>query len=104
MLNLLSSTASATSKAFRPNRRPRTEGNCAWLERQLKGLRSFDAGRTELTHVVLVGGIGDVPFRLRVAQSHLRHDLKPSHWSHAVLIESLRPVVSSIPILEISLE
>ena len=31
--------------------------------------------------VVVLGGSALADFRLRVAQSHLRHDLTPSHWS-----------------------
>lgn len=41
--------------------------------------------------VVLLGGDNLIDFRLRVAQSHLRTDLKPSFWSHtAILLPSAR--------------
>ena len=36
--------------------------------------------------IVLIGGKALLDFRLRVAQSHVRHDMKPSHWSHAALV------------------
>lgn len=55
------------------------ESNIAWLSRAL----------TELgpgLHVVLIGGNGLVDFRLRVAQSQLRGDMMPSHWSHALAL------------------
>ena len=67
-------------------------------------LDKSEPSQQELTHVVLLGGPGDVAFRLRVAQSHLRHDLKPSHWSHAVLIDTVHPEMDTTPIFEISLE
>jgi hypothetical protein len=35
--------------------------------------------------VVLIGGTSLVDFRLRVAQSHLRHDFTPSYWSQVGL-------------------
>lgn len=36
--------------------------------------------------VVLLGGDSLIDFRLRVAQGHLRTDLKPSFWSHAAIV------------------
>jgi hypothetical protein len=104
MLNLLSSTATNESAAFARDARKRQETNCAWLTRQFKALGSGARGEVEQTYVVLLGGLSDVAFRLRVAQSHVRHDLKPSHWSHAVLIDRLHRDVAATPILEISLE
>jgi hypothetical protein len=38
--------------------------------------------------VLLLGGVSVVDFRLRVAQSHLRHDLLPSFWSNVGIIAS----------------
>jgi hypothetical protein len=47
--------------------------------------------------VVLLGGSSIVHFRLRVAQSHLRHDLLPSFWSLAGLVTS-KDAFLSVPI------
>jgi hypothetical protein len=74
------------ANAWKPNprfveqkRRPNERTNIAWLERAAPA----DHGRVE---ILLVGGRRSVDFRLRVAQSHVRHDLTPSHWSHACLL------------------
>lgn len=55
--------------------RPRgREGNKSWLQRS-----GFSEG------VLLFGGAGLADFRIRVAQSLLRGDLRPSYWSLAGL-------------------
>ena len=36
--------------------------------------------------LLLVGGSSFVDFRLRVAQSHARSDMRPSLWSHVAII------------------
>ncbi len=59
------------------------EGNHAWLERmrrQLKGHCNHESA------IVLLGGNSVTHFRARVAQSQTRHDLKPSFWSHVMLM------------------
>ncbi|MCI0530230.1 MAG: hypothetical protein L0Y56_22530 [Nitrospira sp.] len=38
--------------------------------------------------VLLLGGTSLTDFRIRVAQSQVRHDLTPSHWSHAAIFGS----------------
>jgi hypothetical protein len=52
------------------------QGNVAWLRRTRK-----ERGIGEAGDVVLIGGSSVVDFRVRVAQSHARHDLTPSYWS-----------------------
>lgn len=42
--------------------------------------------------VLLLGGSSLVDFRTRVAQSHLRHDLAPSYWSIAAILEGGRRI------------
>ena len=105
MINLLSSTARSVSSDFTETRRKRGESNGAWLARQLASLRSVGASEP-MTHVLLIGGVDDVAFRLRVAQSHLRHDLRPSHWSHAALVDDVdaESDATALPLLEISLD
>lgn len=61
----------------------RREGNAAWLERA-------GVGRG----VLLLGGASLVDVRLRWAQSTLRTDLTPSHWSFAGLMEDGGNVLS----------
>jgi hypothetical protein len=101
MLALVSSTAAKKNAGFSEARRHDTEDNIAWLERQLNGLGKQDQ---QLTHLVLLGGRGLTGFRLRVAQCHLRHDLLPSNWSHAVLLGELKASVKDTKIYELSLE
>ena len=51
----------------------------------------------------MIGGTSQIAFRLRVAQAHLRHDLVPSHWSHAFLLKPAKTPGAG-GIVEISLE
>jgi hypothetical protein len=79
------------------------EDNLGWLERATQTLTSKFGDvliSQQLVRLVLLGGTDPVSFRLRIAQSHIRHDLTPSSWSHVVLIHLKR--VSRI--YEISLE
>ncbi len=83
---------SARSNVTRPNpgirklrRRPREE-NLAWMARASASTPEFKQGDWSL--VALLGGTDTLSFRLRVAQSHLRTDLLPSYWSHALLIDA----------------
>ena len=55
----------------------RTETNFAWIERE----RTGDPAFCRPGDVVLLGGSSLTDFRIRVAQSHARHDLTPSYWS-----------------------
>jgi hypothetical protein len=115
MLRILSSTADAESKAFRASPRRGREDNVAWLGRHLgppgQRLRSkFDRRERGKTHkrnptlLVLLGGRGHYGFRLRVAQSHLRHDFSPSHWSHVALLGTPAKNTAMTPTYEIALE
>ena len=53
--------------------------NAAWVEDATKD------GAGAQCHLILLGGRDALAVRLRVAQSHLRSDMTPSHWSHALL-------------------
>lgn len=76
------------------------ETNLQWLSRHI--------GDADLQgHIVLIGGRSLVDFRIRVAQSHLRDDLVPSHWSHTALISGSGGRIKGVRdfmIHEISLE
>jgi hypothetical protein len=52
------------------------ETNYAWIERE----RAEDPAFCRPGDVVLLGGSSLADFRIRVAQSHMRHDLTPSYW------------------------
>jgi hypothetical protein len=94
VLKILASKDKEPNKSFVETPRVKRESNLEWLKRNVKKPR-------EEVAVILLGGIDSVAFRLRVAQSHLRHDLTPSSWSHAVLVPSTRKLESG---REISLE
>jgi len=99
MLSIRSSPASAPNPQLVSLSRPRNQTNLAWLQRAVKGKK---AGGSPL--VVLLGGTDPVSFRLRVAQSHARHDLTPSSWSHVVLVEPPAGEVATATAWEISLD
>ncbi|SNT44233.1 hypothetical protein SAMN05421812_10689 [Asanoa hainanensis] len=80
MLNILASNAGDASPSFQPAPRAADESNLDWLGRELTG---------HGTQLLLIGARDHIGFRLRVAQAHLRHDLTPSHWSHAALLGSV---------------
>ena len=80
----------ALTKKGTPRGSPR--GNVAWLRR---GRR--DHGIGEIGDVVLLGGKSIVDFRIRVAQSHARHDLTPSYWSTVGVLSSATRLIT-VPI------
>ena len=95
MISILSSRAKLPSKGFTKVPREEDEDNISWLARNLP--------EGEVTHLVLVGGMSQTAFHLRLAQAHLRHDLVPSHWSHVFLLRSAKKLAAS-SVDEISLE
>jgi hypothetical protein len=96
MISILSSNAASASDLFNDAPRAEDEDNVEWLSRNLPS--------GEVTHLAMVGGKDRMDFRLRIAQSHLRHDLAPSHWSHAFLVGKMAKNVGSTRVHEISLE
>jgi hypothetical protein len=71
-MDIRRSSASKANPAIKHFTASKGQGNAKWL-----------AARARPGAVVLLGGAGLDHFRLRVAQSHLRHDLLPSFWSLA---------------------
>lgn len=55
-------------------------GNVAWLRSVWE-----EMAETDQVAILLFGGVKGSHLRLRQAQSHLRHDFSPSHWSHTVI-------------------
>jgi hypothetical protein len=78
------------TKKGTPRGSPR--GNVAWLRRARR-----DHGIGEVGDVVLLGGKSVVDFRIRVAQSHARHDLTPSYWSTVGVLASATRLIT-VPI------
>lgn len=70
-------------------------GNVEWLKAEWEKV-SVDS----TVAVILVGGSRPSHLRIRQAQSHLRHDFSPSHWSHCLLAwgAGLRQVVE-VPLI-----
>lgn len=85
MFSVLTSKASSPSRKFVQEKRRADESNLAWLERNLKTL-SAEEGVKGAAYLALLGGSEKADFRVRVAQSHLRHDMSPSHFSHVALL------------------
>jgi hypothetical protein len=75
MLSMRGSTAAGPNRGLTELAPKADESNAAWLGR---------AGATE--GILLLGGAGVADFRLRYAQSALRDDLTPSHWSLAGIL------------------
>ncbi|HUL73171.1 MAG TPA: hypothetical protein VLT86_08715 [Vicinamibacterales bacterium] len=76
-MDIRRSSAASANPAIKRVTPKRGQGNAKWL-----------AARAQPGAVVLLGGAGLDHFRLRVAQSHLRHDLLPSFWSLAGIVAS----------------
>jgi hypothetical protein len=72
-----------------PPRKGSSRGNVAWLRRARTA-----HGIGEPGDVVLIGGASVVDFRVRIAQSHARHDMTPSYWSMAGLIANATTFIS----------
>ncbi|MBA4143178.1 MAG: hypothetical protein H0X43_09295 [Nitrosospira sp.] len=91
----LSSKAKSVNKGFNESRRARGKTNIDWLRSHW---------RDDRAGILLVGGTDLIHFRLRFAQSHLRDDLTPSHWSHVALLgQSDDGNLALAPLYEISL-
>lgn len=78
MLEIRSSNARKINSKLEEKPRKPKETNTQWFARC--GVEPGD--------LILLGGVNLTHFRLRVAQSDIRHDLLPSYWSHVVLVES----------------
>jgi hypothetical protein len=80
------------------------DANVRWLERQVDALKEPDEPDDRYTWVLLLAGRSPYDFRLRVAQSQLRDDVSPSHWSHAALVESFSRPMEQTVLVEVPLE
>ena len=100
MIPIRQSGAAEQSKLFisqppEPSRPKRATGTAAAMaeapppERNLDWLRLMKKqhGLGEVGDIVLLGGQSILDFRIRIAQSHARHDLTPSYWSIVGLMD-----------------
>ncbi len=97
MLKIMQSGVRTQNKNFREVKRKTGENNLQWLQRNLPN-------KKESTSLVLLGGMGSCDFRLRVAQSHARDDMTPSHWSHVLLLGTSVKKFEALTVYEISLK
>jgi hypothetical protein len=95
MLNIRASKATKESASFNELKRKGSENNIAWLKRAMGSDKKNPS-------LVLIGGRNRCAFRVRVAQSHARDDLTPSHWSHVLILPELSASTSRA--WEVSLE
>jgi hypothetical protein len=86
MVSIRRSPSSKPNDLLCPSEAQAGEGNRAWLQRH-----------GDADGIILIGGTSVVDFRIRVAQSRLRHDLTPSSWSHCgILLKN--GVFASVPL------
>ncbi|MGY4765799.1 hypothetical protein ACXC9Q_02640 [Kribbella sp. CWNU-51] len=104
MLTVRGSSALDPVEQFQWAARAADEDNLQWVQHQLDALGHDPKKEPKATWLLLVGGTSIYDFRLRVAQSHLRHDMTPSHWSHAALISTLHAKIGDSRLLETSLD
>lgn len=96
MLNILRSPATRPNAAFVETPRAAGQSNVAWLAQY------GNAGGSNVTPLVLIGGVDPLAFRIRVAQAHGRDTFDPSHWSH-VFFTALPPFKATTKTTEIPL-
>jgi hypothetical protein len=97
---------------FHESNREPGEDNVQWVSRHLHALADslgelLDGDQEypeDPTVVLLLGGRTPSDFRIRVAQSPFRHDVTPSHWSHAAIIKATNEDPRRTVLLESSLE
>lgn len=105
MFAIKGSTATTKSPDFIEVPRTDNQSNVDWIRSEVERLnRDATDSVEDPTMVLLFGGRTISEFRLRVAQSHLRTDLTPSHWSHAALLWSLTDPAERSVVLESPLE
>ena len=96
MLNILRSPTNRQNAALADQARAEGQGNIAWLAQYAERAPS------NVTPLVLVGGVDPLSFQLRVAQAHGRDTFDPSTWSH-VFFAGSPPFDASTKVWEISL-
>jgi hypothetical protein len=100
-VRVLSSSAGSRNPQVVERPRRAGEDNAGWLRGVLDG-RLVEAS-AEWSLLLLVGGDDPLSFRLRVAQSHVRHDLSPSSWSHVAFVPRIAEPMADSRLIEVSL-
>jgi hypothetical protein len=77
------------NNAFKKAPALKGEGNRAWLKRIIA------ENKFEPRGLLLIGGASVSDFHIRVAQSSLRHDLTPSHWSQVGVLSDANSFYSA---------
>jgi len=84
MLPVRKSPDAEANAAFVEDQQRGAESNLSWIRRwRADSAAFFGAG-----DVILLGGNSLSDFRIRVAQSHIRHDLTPSYWSLVGIVDA----------------
>ena len=98
MLPVRRSPDPESNKDFQEDRSRRVESNLAWIRRG----RSANPAFFGAGDVILLGGSSLGDFRIRIAQSHARHDLTPSYWSLVGILDANDQVLTAPlwPLLE----
>jgi hypothetical protein len=96
MIEIMQSTAKEENPQFVESKRKPDEDNVAWVKRHCP--------KTTQAVLLLFGGVDQVSFRVRVAQSHARHNLTPSHWSDVVLVKNPDGITTRTQTFEASLQ
>lgn len=85
---------------------PEGGGNLEWIKRALEHKVMQGEETAEGKHdtlLLLLGAADRYGFRLRIAQSHARHDLVTSDWSHVALLQEPQDDIASATVVEVSL-
>jgi hypothetical protein len=84
----------ADNEDFVKDVRRTQQRNSAWI----KESRASESDFCSPGDVVLLGGRSLADFRVRVAQSHARHDLTPSYWSLVGVVNDDRESILTAPL------
>ena len=98
MLPVRRSPDAEPNSAFDEDKQGGAESNLSWIQRwRADSAAFFGAG-----DVILLGGSSLTEFRIRIAQSHARHDLTPSYWSLVGIVDAMDQVLTAPlwPLLE----
>ena len=101
IVRVLTSNATSRNPTLKELHRKARENNLNWLIRVVKEV-PVPTG-AERSIFILLGGNDPLSFRLRVGQSHVRHDLSPSAWSHVAFVSDGTADLASATVLEVSL-
>jgi hypothetical protein len=84
MLPVRQSPDAEPNWAFHEDNARAGETNLGWIQRwRADSAAFFGAG-----DVIMLGGSSLTDFRIRIAQSHARHDLTPSYWSVVGIVDA----------------